>query len=87
MGRQREGELFIVPKFVQGEEIAPYRGFCRCTRLGRREAEIVGTTGNYLGLSIAAHSGHYLDGVSVEETEKALKAGTVAFLKYGIAFP
>lgn len=68
-----EGELFVVPKFVGGEEI-PHTVLTQCQPvLAAGEAEIVGERGEYILLEINNYSGHF------QTTPKSLEIGKTAF--------
>uniref|UniRef100_A0A7C3ZLS1 Uncharacterized protein n=1 Tax=Planktothricoides sp. SpSt-374 TaxID=2282167 RepID=A0A7C3ZLS1_9CYAN len=73
-----EGELLVIPKFVSGREIS----HTVITRgepvLTAGEAEIVGTSGQYILLSISNYSGHF------QPSRDSLERGITAFSQQGV---
>ncbi len=73
-----EGELLVIPKFVSGTEIS----HAVITRgepvLSAGEAEIVGTSGEYILLSLSNYSGHFQPSIN------SLEMGITAFNQQGV---
>ncbi|GAA6621878.1 hypothetical protein [Scytonema sp. NUACC26] len=74
----QEGELFIVPKYVQGQEISHAVITNGEPVLAAGEADISGFDDYYYLLSINNHSGHYQPSLS------SLEIGRTAFKANGI---
>ncbi len=73
-----EGELLVIPKFVQGQELAHTVLTNGGPVLAAGEVEIVRTNGQYGVLDINAHSGHY------QPDRASLRLGEQAFVNRGI---
>jgi hypothetical protein len=78
-----DGDLLVGPKFSQehlGE--IPHTALTRGAPVrAAGEAQIAGRDGDYVGLEITPHSGHYMP------SEESLDIGREAFARYGITFP
>lgn len=76
----QDGTLATVPKFVSGHQIshAVISGGADVRAAG--EADIAGTAGQYFGLDITNHSGHFLP------SDASLDVGKSAFRSVGIYF-
>lgn len=75
-----DGELHVGPKFVNGEEV-PHTALTNGRNvLAAGEADVAGTAGQYVGLDITNHSGHYMP------SAESLEIGRNAFASYGILF-
>ncbi len=75
------GELLGIPKFVSGEEVAHTILTAGAPVLAAGEAEIVGTSGQYLLLDLKRHSGHCRpDAASVRVGLRAFAAAGIECL-------
>ena len=72
------GEVKLVPKILNGDEISHTVIFQGDPVIAAGEADIVGLQGEYLLLTISYHSGHYLP------SAESLGIGIQAFAKAGI---
>ena len=57
----------------------------QCGRLAKQE--IAGNSETYIGIAISAHSGHYLNGATIEMSAMSLARAREAFARTGIIFP
>jgi hypothetical protein len=73
-----EGELVIVPKWVQGTEISHSVLTGGRPVLAAGEAEIFGSNGQYYFTNMTNHSGHFMP------SESSLEIGRRAFIEMGI---
>ncbi len=55
----QDGDLLVMPKYVQGQELAHTVLTNGQPVLAAGEAEIAGTEGQYVGIEINNHTGHY----------------------------
>jgi RHS repeat-associated protein len=76
-----DGKLEIIPKFVEGEELAHTVITSGEDVIAAGEASIAGANGEYIGIEITAHSGHYLP------NEASLDIAREIFKSHGIVFP
>jgi RHS repeat-associated protein len=76
-----DGDLLVVPKFVDGTEIPHTVASGGAPVLAAGEAEIAGAGGKYIGVDINEHSGHY------QPSPDSLQTGKDAFQSHGISFP
>lgn len=51
------------------------------------QADIAGTSGEFFGIGITPHSGHFLNGATLDESARVLQIARDAFKKVGIIFP
>jgi hypothetical protein len=75
------GELLLIPKWVDGEELAHTVMANGQPVQAAGEASIVSGDGRIVGLEISNHSGHYLPSL------ESLEIGREAFRAFGITFP
>ncbi|MGW8762949.1 golvesin C-terminal-like domain-containing protein [Streptomyces sp. NPDC055815] len=75
-----DGRLVAMPKFAQGQEISHtvLSGGAPVRAAG--EASIAGSRGQYFGLDITNHSGHFQPSI------ESLEIGKEAFRKFGVEF-
>jgi hypothetical protein len=81
------GELLIIPHTVNGVEISHAVLSEGKPVLAAGQADIVGTKGDFIGIAITSHSGHYLNGATLEESAQSLQIAKEAFEKLDIVFP
>ncbi|WP_245641254.1 hypothetical protein [Streptomyces megasporus] len=75
-----QGNLFVIPKYVDGVELKhPVLTGGRPV-LAAGEAEIAGSRGSYFGMDINYNSGHY------KPSMESLETGRKAFERAGISF-
>ena len=77
----KDGELWIIPKYVDNQEIAHSVIANGGDVIAAGEATIAGSDGSYIGLEITNHSGHYQPSV------ESLNVAREIFKEYGITFP
>lgn len=73
-----EQQLFVIPKFIQGQEISHTVLTNGEPVLAAGEADIAGDDGEYYLLNINNHSGHY------QPSLNSLEIGKEAFIASGI---
>jgi hypothetical protein len=76
-----KGELRIMPKHVQGEELKHPVLSEGDSVLAAGEVDISGVDGVYFGIEINHNSGHFLP------AGKSVEIGRAAFAEWGIHFP
>jgi hypothetical protein len=76
-----DGKLWIIPKYVSEAEIAHSVIANGGDVIAAGEADIAGSNGQYVGLDITNHSGHYLP------SQGSLEIAKKIFESYGIMFP
>lgn len=78
-----DGDLLVGPKFSQQHDgEIPHTALTRGAPVrAAGEAQIAGRDGDYVGLEITPHSGHY------RPSDESLDIGREAFARYGITFP
>ena len=76
-----QGELLVIPKYVEGVEISHTVLTNGQSVLAAGEAEISVAGKQGLGIDINNYSGHY------RPTPESVVIGKAAFAKYGIVFP
>ena len=74
------GELYVIQKFIAGEEIPHTILTNGQPALAAGEAIVAGADGEFIGLEINRHSGHYQPG------PESLDMGIRAFAEWGIMF-
>ncbi|GAB3925329.1 RHS repeat-associated core domain-containing protein [Kribbella albertanoniae] len=77
---RKDGNLVVIPKFVDGKEIS-HAALTRGDAVrAAGEADIAGSNGGYFGLEINNHSGHF------EPPSESLQVGRDAFASAGVDF-
>jgi RHS repeat-associated protein len=77
-----DGELKVIPHSLEGQGEIPHTAASRGEPvLAAGEADIAGTQGEFIGLDIDNHSGHY------KPSEESTQVGRDAFGSHGITFP
>jgi hypothetical protein len=71
----------VMPKYVQSRELAHTVLTKGQPVLAAGEAEIAGAQGQYVGIEINNHTGHYLT------STESLQIAREAFAKLGVYFP
>lgn len=80
-------ELLIAPHSVRQTEISHAVLSQGRPVLAAGQAEIAATSGQYVGMAITPHSGHYLNGASVAQSALSESRAREAFARFGIMFP
>ena len=76
-----DGKLRVIPKFVDNQELAHSVIANGSDVIAAGEAYIAGANGEYIGLEITNHSGHYAP------SKASLSIRRANFESYGIIFP
>jgi hypothetical protein len=80
------GELLFTPHTVNNVEISHAVLSNGRPVLAAGQADIAGASGQYVGLGITPHSGHFLNGATSGQSAAALEVAKAAFQKIGIKF-
>jgi YD repeat-containing protein len=80
-------ELLIAPYSVGQTEVSHAVLSQGRPVLAAGQADIAGASGEYIGLGITPHSGHYLNGASAAQSALSLSRARDAFARSGIMFP
>ncbi len=81
------GDLLIAPHSVAQTEISHAVLSQGRPVWAAGQADVAGSANEYIGISISAHSGHYLSGATAEQSAMSLTRGREAFARLGIIFP
>jgi hypothetical protein len=82
-----DGELLITPHTVNGVEISHAVLSEGRPVMAAGQADIAGSNGEFIGINITPHSGHYLNGATFEESAQSLQVAKEAFERINILFP
>ncbi|WP_185236280.1 chitinase N-terminal domain-containing protein [Teredinibacter franksiae] len=80
------GQLIVSSHTVRGQEISHAVLSGGRPVMAAGQAEIAASNGQFIGMRITTHSGHFMRGTSAAQNARAMQVGVDAFRKIGIGF-